>query len=170
MPLGDLFDIFVNSRRNGVLLVRGPLDGHLHFRDGRIAFAELGTEAEVHPSKAAMRIVGWSNGSYALYPPNDQVITEYIDEDPLELLQRAKRQQDELKRYKADLPPGTKRLSIPRPLEPLLSELRPEQLDIFQLILNHQNIESVVIASNYSEAETYQSIVHLLRQQYVQAG
>lgn len=170
MPLGDLFDIFVNSRRNGVLLVQGELDGHLHFRDGRIAFAALGTPVAVHPSKAAMRIVGWTNGNYALYPPDDQAITEYIDEDPLDLLQKAKRQQDELKRYKAELPAGVKRFSVPTPLGPLLRELRPEQLDIFQLVLSYRSVESVVLASEYSEAETYQHLAQLLHAQYIQAA
>ncbi len=170
MPLADLFDIFVNSRRNGVLLVRGDLDGNLHFRDGRIVFAALSSPVPVPPQKAALRIVGWGQGTYALHPPNDQSITEWINEDPLELLQRAKRQQDELKRYKTDLPPNFKRVRVSLPLKAYLRDLRPEQLDTFQLVLSYGNTEAVLLASEHSESETYQHLVHLFRQQYIQAA
>ncbi len=170
MPLADLFDIFVNSRRNGVLQIHGALDGHLHFRDGRIVFAALASPVQVGPQKAASRIVGWSQGTYALHPPNDQAITEYINEDPLELLQRTKRQQDELKRYKADLPANAKRIRPILPLKALLRDLRPEHLDTFQLVLSYGNTEAVLLASEHSEAETYQHLVFLFRQQYIQTA
>jgi hypothetical protein len=169
MPLADLFEMFVNSQRNGVLVIRAEIDGHLHFRNGRIVYAVLQSHTPLSAKKAAFTILGWKHGDYALYPPDELAIRERIDEDPLDLLKRAKRQHDDLRRYKAEMPPNIQNFQLVIPLDAPLRALKPDMLDTFQLVLSYGSLESVLQLTTHTEVDTYQHLLHLLKQQYIQA-
>lgn len=169
-PLSDLIDLFANSRRNAVLTVSGPQEGRLHFHNGRIVGAIVGNNPNVAPLKAAQRILGWTRGTYNLYPPKDDAIPERIDQDANQLLSQAKRQADEITRYKRELPPQSQRISVPIPLQPSLRDLRPEFLETFQLVLNTSSLYQVLDQSRYTDVDTYQHLAFLYKNQYIQAG
>ena len=68
---------------------------------------------------------------------------EEIQESTEALLMEGVRQLDECN-SRNDLPPLGSPLAVPTPLAGKLRDLSPEQLDIFQLVLDHGQLQSVL--------------------------
>jgi hypothetical protein len=118
--------------------------------------------------KALCRIVGWDRGNFELGRPEEDTNFVLELEDPTEaLLMEALRQLDEFRRIADGLPEASERLAVPQPLEPALSSLKPVELDIFQLILNHGVSQLVFDKSTATDFETAQALLSLMSQGYV---
>ncbi|MEM1009830.1 MAG: FHA domain-containing protein, partial [Myxococcota bacterium] len=121
MPLADLLELFTNSGRNGILVVKSKRMGHLIFQDGCIVDAVVQSAAQIPARKAAKRILHWQYGSYELYPPQEHPIEDPIQENGLLLLQQLQRQKEERKRFQSLIPLKTTNL---KPVIPLKAPLR----------------------------------------------
>jgi hypothetical protein len=108
--------------------------GRLFMRKGQIYFANL-DNSSAGPRKAIMRMLSWTQGSFELEPPDESPQPEEMDESTEALLMEGMRQLDEYRVQLEKLPPLTAPLSIPRPLTSKLRELSPEELDVFQSVL-----------------------------------
>ena len=77
------------------------------------------------------------------------------------------RQLDETRQISVDLPPIGAHLAVPTPLAGRLRELAPEQLDIFQAVLDHGTVQAVLDGYDGSDLEAYRSLAELLRREFV---
>jgi hypothetical protein len=79
------------------------------------------------------------------------------------------RQLDEFRRIEEQLPARKAPLQIPRPLNPLLSALKPAELDVFQIILNGGTTQTVLDRSKSTDVDAAQGLIDLITKEYVVA-
>lgn len=173
VPLPDLLQLFSSSKRTGVLQIQyGEDTGKVYLRQGRVFFATINDEIDVSPYKSFYRMMAWQDGYFSLdmpdrHPKNfDQEINESIEG----LMMEGMRLLDEMQNMGGDIPEMNARLQVIKPLNANLRDLSPEQLDVFQLVLNHGKVSTVLNKAPSSDIETMQGLLHLLRNQYINAS
>jgi hypothetical protein len=77
------------------------------------------------------------------------------------------RQLDEFRVVIEKLPPPTTRLNIPRPLEPKLRELSPEELDVFQQAMTADTIRTLLDESSLTDLSVATKLKSLLDKGYL---
>jgi pSer/pThr/pTyr-binding forkhead associated (FHA) protein len=169
VPVPDLLQLFSTSKRTGVLHIKSPLGyGKIYLRNGNVFYASIDDDHELGPMKALCRIVGWDRGNFELGRPEEGTNFVLELEDPTEaLLMEALRQLDEFRRIAEGLPDSGERLVFPHPLEPPLSSLKPVELDVFQLVLNHGVTQLIFDKSTATDFETATALLSLMSQGYV---
>ncbi len=135
IPLPDLLQLLSTSRKSGVLVVRtDTTTGRLFLRKGQIYFASL-DPGNAGPRKAIIRMLSWTQGSFELEPPDETPQPGEMDESTEALLMEGMRQLDEYRVQVEKLPALTATVAVPKPLTPKLRELSPDELDVFQAVL-----------------------------------
>ena len=170
IPLPDLLQLFHTSKKNGVLVIRGAREGRIYLRQGRVYYAVIDDNHELGPQKSFSRIISWEHGDFELRPADVERFDTEMDASTEALLMDALRLLDEGKRLGSELPPPTAVLSISLPLSAPLRDLQPEQLDVIQLVHNYGSVQGVLDHSARDDVETSESIVYLLRNEYIQSG
>lgn len=79
------------------------------------------------------------------------------------------RQMDEFGELKHKLPEMESRVHIPQPLGKKLRDLKPEELDVFQLALDAPPLRVVFDRSEKPDLETGQALVSLFKQGYFES-
>ena len=171
VPLPDLLQLFATSKKNGVLVVRTESDdvGKIFLRKGNIYYASINDLDDVPPTKAVFRMLTWEKGLFDLDPPDEREFPGEIDMSVQEALMEGFRQLDEFKEAAEMLPPLQSRLVVPQPLTAKLRDLKPEELDVFQLAINYPHIESVLNKSQMTDLATVQSLASLIKKEYLRA-
>jgi hypothetical protein len=165
IPLPDLIQLLSTSRKSGVLFVRTDhAAGRLFLRKGQIYFANLENNAGVSSRKAIMRMLSWAQGSFELEPPDESPVAEELEESTEALLMEGMRVQLE------KLPPFTATVSVPRPLGPKLRDLAPEELDLFQAVLESTTIEALFDKSQLTDLALAERLRALLDKGYISAA
>jgi pSer/pThr/pTyr-binding forkhead associated (FHA) protein len=168
IPLPDLLQLLSTSKKSGVVTVRsGQTIGRVYLRKGQVYYATIDDNFTVRPDKALFRMLTWNTGSFELEAPDDRQVMEELTESTEALLMEGMRQLDEIRQVAYDLPPPGSRLAVPTPLAGKLRELPPEQLDIFQLVLDHGSLNAVLDAYEGSDLEAYRHLAELLRREFV---
>ncbi|MBI4815734.1 MAG: DUF4388 domain-containing protein [Deltaproteobacteria bacterium] len=170
VPVPDLLTLFSTSKRTGVLMIQSPYGaGRIYLREGGVFMAQIDNAREVGPMKAFCRIVGWDVGSFEFTRPEDANVTfpQELGEPTEHLLMEAVRQLDEYRRIGSQFPPTNAHLSVPSPLTPALSALKPAELDTFQMALNLGVVSRVIDASPTTDFDTASAILTLIKQGYV---
>jgi pSer/pThr/pTyr-binding forkhead associated (FHA) protein len=169
VPVPDLLQLFSTSKRTGVLHIKSPLGyGKIYLRNGNVFYASIDDDHDLGPMKALCRIVGWEKGNFELGRPEEETNFVLELEDPTEaLLMEALRQLDEFRRIAEGLPESHERLALPMPLEQPLSALKPVELDVMQLVYNHNVTQLVFDKSAATDFETAQALLSLLSQGYI---
>lgn len=164
VPVPDLLQLFSTSKRTGVLHIRSSLGyGKIYLRSGNVFYASIDDDHDLGPMKSFCRVVGWEEGAFEFGMPEQDSDFMVELEDPTEsLLMEALRQLDEFRRIAPDLPSPTEALEVPRPLGPSLSSLGPLELDVFQLVLNHGQMQHVFDQSPATDYETASALLTLL--------
>lgn len=144
VPLPDLLQLFHTSKKNGVLVVRNQHEAKIFLRQGKIYYAVIDENHELGPRKSFSRIITWEQGEFELRPPDAQEFADEIDESTEHLLMESLRQLDEFRHLQNSLPPLDQALTLSIPLEPLLRDLKPEELDLVQLALNWGTLQGVL--------------------------
>lgn len=175
IPLPDLLQLFGTSRKDGVLLIdSGVSVGRIVLKAGRIHYAQIDSPkggAEPLPAlKAVYRMLSWESGVFELDPPDQQEYQEILDLTVQEVLMEAFRQKDEMTQLQARLPPWSAPLELPLPLEPKLTELAPNELEVFQLALNRGTLGATMDASPLSDLDTAEALVRLVERGYLAIG
>jgi pSer/pThr/pTyr-binding forkhead associated (FHA) protein len=168
IPLPDLLQLLSTSKKSGVLSIRNDRGhGRIYLRKGQIYFAAIDDNFAVRPQKAIYRLLTWPTGSFELEPPDERQVMEEIAESTESLLMEGIRQLDEVNHLQKDLPAPDARLAIPTPLAGKLRDMKPEQLDVFQLVLDHGGMQDVL--DNYSgpDLEAYQILLDMLKREFV---
>ncbi|MCX7944316.1 MAG: DUF4388 domain-containing protein [Deltaproteobacteria bacterium] len=167
IPMADLLQMISVSKKSGVLVIKGQDEGKIFFRSGQIHYACINENHSLNPVKAIYRIITWDKGSYRFDPPDNRKFVVEIDEDLDVILMEALRQRDELKKLSGQIPPLNRSLTLNTPISPPLKELKPDQLDVLQLIINYGQIKTVMDKSPLSDVDVAKTILFLLTKGYI---
>jgi pSer/pThr/pTyr-binding forkhead associated (FHA) protein len=171
IPLPDLLQLLSTSRKSGVLVLRSEWGtGRLYLRKGQIYFANVDESFDVSPRKAMFRMLTWDKGLFELEPPDDRTVIEEIQDSTEGLLMEGMRQLDEFRELSAKLPPFEAIVTIPRPLEPRLRELKPQELDLIQTALDEATVQQIIDRSPQTDLDTAQALLSLLERGYLIVG
>jgi hypothetical protein len=171
MPLADLLQLFANSRKSGVMTIRSDRGvGKLYLRDGQVYHAEIESNPIVKSRKAFYRMFGWNDGSFDLRPAGDHRVPEEITESTTSLILEGVRQLDEIRILEPKLPRPGARLHIAEPLPGNLRDLATEEIQLFQLILHHNTLETAVDNFPGTDFEAYTCLMDLLRRGFITSG
>ena len=161
IPLPDLLQLLSTSKRTGVLSLRSPGG------NGQIYYATIDDSYDMNPRKAAYRLLTWDRGTFELDSAEEKTFLDEIKDSTEGLLMEGMRLLDEYTRVVDDLPARTAQLSLPQPLTSALSALKPEQLEIFQIVLNGGNLQAVLDRSKLSDADAAVALIELVKKDYV---
>ena len=168
IPLPDLLQLLSTSKRTGVLSLRSPGgNGQIYLRKGQIYYATIDDSYDMNPRKAAYRLLTWDRGTFELDSAEEKTFLDEIKDSTEGLLMEGMRLLDEYTRVVDDLPARTAQLSLPQPLTTPLSALKPEQLEIFQIVLNGGNLQAVLDRSKLSDADAAVALIELIKKDYV---
>jgi len=170
IPLPDLLQLLGTSKKSGVLVITADQDvGRLVMHRGIITFAEI-NEDDIPPLKAAIRMLGWTRGTFDFEPPEERTIPVSINLSVQELLMEGLRQIDELNALQHKLPAPEARLVVPVPLEPRVRNLSPDELDIFQLAYNQTEVLDIFNRSQVTDLQTAQIMLKLIGAGYLRVA
>jgi pSer/pThr/pTyr-binding forkhead associated (FHA) protein len=171
IPLPDLLQLLSTSKKSGVLVVRSDAGvGKLYMRKGQIYFASVDDAFNVPPRKAIIRMLGWSTGFFELEPPDERAVLEELQDSTEGLLMEGMRQLDEYNVLSEKLPPMSAGIAIPRPLEPKLRDLAPEELDVFQAALTAGTVRALFDECPLTDLTIAEKLKALLEKGYLQAA
>jgi hypothetical protein len=168
IPLPDLLLLLSSARKSGVLSIRSSNGlGKIYLRDGRIYYATIEDHFMGRPRKALYRMLGWTSGMFELSPPDNQKFADELAGTAEALLMEGVRQVDELRQIESELQAESGRLAVTLPLRGQLSDLSAQELQVFQLVLNHGALETVLDNWSGTDLEACQHILSLLRREFV---
>lgn len=169
VPLPDLLQLFASNKKTGCLFITTPAgtEGRIYLRDGRVYGAVINENFNVAPDKAFYRMMAWNSGTFLLDTLSTHEFETPIDETVESMLMESMRILDETHTLGEDIPAFDALFKIALPLAPLLRDLNPEQLDVFQLALNEPSMESVLNNSKLDDVETTKHVVHLIKNNYL---
>jgi hypothetical protein len=168
IPLPDLLQLLSTSRKSGVLTIAsGGLVGKIYLRKGQIYFAAINDDFAVSPQKAIYRMLTWTTGTFELEPSVELQVMEEIQESTEGLLMEGVRQLDEFRNLARHLPPLGSPLAVPTPLAGKLRDLTPTELDIFQLVLDHGQLQKVLDHYPGTDLDCAQNVINLMKREFV---
>jgi hypothetical protein len=168
IPLPDLLQLLSTSRKSGVLTVNhGVSIGKIYLRKGQIYFATINDDFAVSPQKAIYRMLTWATGTFELEPSVEMQVMEEIQESTEGLLMEGVRQLDEFRNLQKALPPLGSPLAVPTPLAGKLRDLTPSELDTFQLVLDHGQLQKVLDNFPGTDLDAAQNIISLMKREFV---
>jgi hypothetical protein len=170
VPLPDLLQLFGTSKKSGVLVIRTEDDiGRIYMRKGMIYYAVINDIDDVPAMKSIFRMLTWQKGLFDLDPPDEREFPNEINVSVQEILMEGLRQLDEFNQIRAELPDLNTRLVLATPVIPPLRELKPEELDTLQLVVNYGHLETILNKSLQTDLETVQVLLKLLKSGYIRA-
>ena len=168
IPLPDLLQLLSTSRKSGVLTIVTPGSvGKIYMRKGQIYFAAINDDFAVSPQKAIYRMLTWQTGTFELEPSVEMQVMEEISESTEALLMEGVRQLDEFRNLQRFLPPLGSPLAVPTPLAGRLRDLTPVELDTFQLVLDHGQLQKVLDHFPGTDLDCAQSVIALMKREFV---
>ena len=171
IPLPDLLQLLSTSRKSGVLVLRSEWGtGRLYLRKGQIYYANVDESFDVSPRKAVFRMLTWDKGLFELEPPDDRQVMEELQDSTEGLLMEGMRQLDEFRELSSKLPPFEAIVSIPRPLQQKLRDLKPNELDLMQTALDEATVQQIIDQSPQTDLDTAQALLSLLERGYLIVG
>jgi Domain of unknown function (DUF4388)/Inner membrane component of T3SS, cytoplasmic domain len=171
MSLPDLLQLFTNSRKSGVLTIHSDRGvGKVYLREGHVYHAEIEGNTIVSARKAFCRMFSWTDGTFDLRPAGDHRVPEEINESTTSLILEGVRQLDEIRILEPKLPRKGARLHVAEPLPGNLRDLATEEIQLFQLVLHHNTLETAVDNFPGTDFEAYTCLMDLLRRGFITSG
>src|SRR5689334_6492756 len=168
IPLPDLLQLLSTSRKSGVLTINNGVSlGKIFLRKGALYFATINEDFAVSPQKAIYRMLTWATGTFELEPGGEIQVMEEIQESTEGLLMEGVRQLDEFRNLQKQLPPLGSPLAVPTPLAGKLRDLTPSELDTFQLVLDHGQLQKVLDNFPGTDLDAAQNIISLMKREFV---
>jgi pSer/pThr/pTyr-binding forkhead associated (FHA) protein len=171
IPLPDLLQLLSTSRKSGVLVIHSDRHvGKIFFRKGQIYFTNIENMFNLGPRKSLTRMLGWTEGSFELEPPDESAVLEEMDDSTEALLMESMRQLDEYKVAAEKLPERSSPIGVARPLKAKLRDLSPEELDVFQAAMEVKTVNSLFDSSPLTDLQIAEKLVQLFEKGYLVAG
>lgn len=166
--LSDVLQLLASSHKTGILTARfDPSTARIYVRDGQIFNALLDEALPVSPRKVIYRALGWQRGIFEFGPLGDVQVGKEVSSTTVALLMEGMRQLDELTQLRPKIPPPGTRAEVATPLPGMLSDLAPEELTIYQLVLHHKTVQAVIDHYPGPDLEAYANLLNLVRQGYI---
>jgi pSer/pThr/pTyr-binding forkhead associated (FHA) protein len=174
IPLPDLLQLFGSSRKTGTLVVTSQERvGRIHLRGGLVHAVEAETEngdpLNLPGLKVVYRMLSWERGLFELTPEDPRKFEAPLDLNVQEVLMEGFRQKDELANLTGKLPAPEAGVKVSFPLQPALKELGPEQLDVFQAVLNSSTFGVLLDNSPFEDLKTAQVLLELIQKGYIES-
>jgi len=167
VPLPDLIQLFSTSKKTGTLVLNNEfVIAKIHLDKGRIIYATTSDQPDLAPLKAMFRILSWDDGTFELLGPEPHNFPDQINMPTEHILMEGLRQLDELRHTQDKLPPAETQLMVAKPLQPKLSVLSPEELEIFQLVLENPTIKELLDLSTLPDKDTAEILHKLIKKKY----
>jgi len=147
-----------------------PGIGKVYLREGQVYHAEIEGNPMVTARKAFYRMFTWTDGAFDLKAFDNHHVAEEITESTTSLVLEAVRQLDEIHLLEPKLPGRGARLHAAVPLPGNLRDLATEEIQLFQLILHHDNMETVIDSFPGTDFEAYTCLLDLMRRGFVTFG
>ena len=130
-------------------------------------FAAINDDFNVSPQKAIYRMLTWESGTFELEPGGEMNVMEEIQESTEGLLMEGVRQIDEFRNMAKELPSPHSALAVPTPVAGKLRDLSHGELDIFQLVLDHGQLQAIL--DNYwgSDLDAAKNLIALMKREFV---
>jgi pSer/pThr/pTyr-binding forkhead associated (FHA) protein len=170
IPLPDLLQLFHTSKKNGVLVVKNEQEGKIYMRQGRVYYAVIDDDHDLGPLKSFNRIITWESGDFELQPADPQEFMVELETSTEALLMDGLRQLDEFKRIQKELPAVTSSLALAMPMTAPIHDLKPEELDVLQLVHNFGSLRGVLDHSDKDDVAAAEILLGLIKREYVRAG
>src|SRR5271170_5632850 len=169
VPLPDLLQLFGTSKKSGVLVVRTEDNdvGKIFMRKGMIYFVLINDLDDVPPLKSMYRLLSWQKGLFDLDPPDEREFPNEINVSVQEVLMEGLRQMDEFNNLRDKLPDLHAKFVLPSPLIPPIRDLKPEEMDVIQLVHNFGHLETIMNKSQASDLDTAQIVLKLVKANYL---
>jgi pSer/pThr/pTyr-binding forkhead associated (FHA) protein len=168
IPLPDLLQLLSTSRKSGVLTINNGVSmGKIYLRKGALYFATINDDFAVSPQKSIYRMLTWATGTFELEPSVELQVMEEVQESTEALLMEGVRQLDEFRNLQKSLPPLGSPLAVPTPLAGKLRELSPSELDTFQLVLDHGQLQKVLDNFPGTDLDAAQNLISLMKREFV---
>ena len=168
IPLPDLLQLLSTSRKSGVLTVNNGVSiGKIYLRKGALYFATINDDFAVSPQKSIYRMLTWATGTFELEPSVELQVMEEVQESTEALLMEGVRQLDEFRNRQKQLPPLGSPLAVPTPLAGKLRDLSPQELDIFQLVLDHGQVQAVLDNYYGTDLDAAQQLIGLMQREFI---
>ena len=170
VPLPDLMQLFSTSKKSGVLVIRtDDAEGKVYLEKGSIVFASVNDQEEVPPLKSLIRVLTWEHGTFDMEPAEERAFPSRMEMSTEGILMEGFRQIDELRRIANALPAHHAVLALAKPVVPPLRDLKPEQLDVLQLVINYGTVETILNRSLASDLDTSEVLLKLLKAGYIRS-
>jgi hypothetical protein len=168
VPLPDLAQLLGAARKTGVLRMRREeARGEVHFREGRIVACALEECPRMDPRKVFGRLLAWPDGTFELGPAAEVPPGSALDEAVEAMLLEGLHDLDELRNLgDAVLDPGA-RLGRPPRLDLPLRSLTPEELDLWQLAVEHGTVAAVLDRARLPDAGVQRGLRALVDRGYL---
>ena len=168
IPLTELILLLSSAHKGGVLAIRSSNgSGKIYLRDGRIYYATVEDHFAGLPRKALYRALGWTSGMFEFNPPDNRRFDDELTETTEALLMEGVRQMDELRQTESELQASSGRLAVMLPLRGQLRDLTPEELQVFQLVLNYGALQTVLDNWSGTDLEACRHMLSLVRREFV---
>jgi hypothetical protein len=168
IPLLDLLQLLSTSHKSGVLAVNnGARLGKIYLRKGAMYFATIDGDFAVSPQKSLYRMLTWLTGTYELEPGVDLHLMEEVHESTETLLMEGVRHLNEFRKLQKQLPPLRSALAVPSPLAGKLRGLSAPELDTFQLVLEHGQLQRVLDNFPGTDVDAAQHLISLMTREFV---
>ena len=115
-------------------------------------------------------MLGWTQGSFELEPPDESAVLEEMSDSTEALLMESMRQLDEYRLAAEKLPEMSAPIGIARPLKSKLRDLSPEELDVFQAAMEVKTVSALFDQSGLTDLEIAQKLAPLFEKGYLVAG
>jgi hypothetical protein len=168
IPLTDLLLLLSSAHKNGILSIRSSQrSGKIYLRNGQIYYATIEDRFAGRPRKALYRMLNWTTGMFEFDPPDNRKFDDELTGTSEALLMEGVRQIDELRQIESESQVVSGRLAVMLPLRGQLRDLSPEELQVFQLVLNYGALETVLDNWPGTDLEACRHILKLLRHEFV---
>jgi hypothetical protein len=167
IPLPDLLQLLGSSKKTGVLVLETDEHlGKIHLDKGVIVHASI-DDLQLGALKSSYRMLTWTKGTFELAPADEKPIEKPVEVAVQEILMEGLRQLDELQEMAHKLPDKASRLVIPSMMKAPLRGLSPVEMDVWQSVWNHGDMQAVLDESSLSDLDTSRALVKLVDAGYV---
>ncbi len=170
LPLPDLLQLFGSSKKTGCLFITTPAgsEGRIYLREGRVYGSVINGNFDVPSDKSFYRMITWKQGTFLLDTMATYEFEHPINEAVESMLMEAMRIIDEMDALGEDTPTYDAIFRITVNLEPKLSDLNKDELNVFQLALNEPTMEFILMHSELDDIETTRCVTNLLHNHYME--
>ena len=169
IPLTDVIQMCSATKKSGVMnLVWEGKTANIFIKDGAIIYASYHKLYDMPGRKALFRLLGLEQGKFTLHPYSDPPEFAELIHKPTEyLIMEGLRRIDELRHVEKECGLQKTTLNFNFPLLHPLKKLKPDDLDIFQMLFQPLLYEMILDMSPHEDLDTAQILKNLLDLKYI---